>query len=290
MRMTPEDGGPGGGQGSDLPHCVRVEARLKLAVENANGRLRLAERHEAGAFRFRMPRREPGAIEAMLVNVAGGLAGGDRISLEGKALEGASLVISSAAGERIYRSAGDETQILVNLDAAAGANLVWLPLETILHDGARLRRSVNLTVHPQANLVFGEVMQFGRVASGERFRTGAMMDHWRVRIGGRMVFAEATRLDGELLSMSQRSGAMGNAPFMASLLLAGEGATERLKGMRTVLSSNPAVLAGASATCGLVFARLLSDNDVALRRMFLETVRAASGGTMPLPRMLMAGQ
>lgn len=289
MRMALDGAGQAGGSGGDLPASVRVNARLRLAVERVDDRLRLAERHESGAFRFRMPRREAGAIEAMLVNVAGGLAGGDRISLAAEARDGASLVLSSAAGERIYRSGGDETRISIALCAEAGANLVWLPNETILHDGAWLRRDINIALHPHARMLFGEVIQLGRVASGERFRSGTMVDLWRVYVGGKLVFAEATRLGGELLALSRRPGGLGNAPFMASLLLAGEGAADPLVAIRDALAAEPTVMAGASAHSGLVFARLLSEDDVALRRVFLNAIRAASGANMPLPRVLMAG-
>lgn len=276
--------------GADLPPSLRVDARLHLVVEASDGRLRLSERHEAGAFRFRMPRRVPDALEAMLVNVAGGLAGGDRLTLSATAREKAALILSSAAGERIYRSAGDETRISIRLHAEAGAKLVWLPHETILHDGARLGRGVTLSLHPQARMLFGEVMQFGRVASGERFSHGEMVDRWQVRIGERLALAEAVRLEGDMLSMSHRPGALGSARFMASLLLAGEGAIDRLLAIRAVLSVHAGVMAGASTVCGLVFARLLSQDDVALRRAFLDAIRSASGGTMPLPRVLMTAQ
>lgn len=289
MRMVPDGLGQAGGSGGDLPASVRVDACLKLIVEKPGSRLRLAERHESGAFRFRMPRREAGAIEAMLVNVAGGLAGGDRVLLEAEVREGASLVLSSAAGERIYRSGGDETRISIDLRAEANATLVWLPNETILHDGARFRRDVSITLHPRARLLFGEVIQLGRVASGERFRSGMMIDQWRVSIGGRMAFAEATRLEREMLARSQRPGGLGNAPFMATLLLAGEGAADRLAAIRQALVAEPSVMAAATAHSGLVFARLLSEDDVAQRRVFLSAIRAASGDDLPLPRVLMAG-
>lgn len=280
----------GGRAGMDLPPSLRVNARLKLVVEASDGRLRLSERHEAGAFRFRMPRRVPDALEAMLVNVAGGLAGGDRLALTATAREKAALILSSAAGERIYRSAGDETRISIGLQVESGATLVWLPFETILHDGARYRRDVTLSLHPQARMLFGEVMQFGRVASGESFSHGAMVDRWQVRIGEKLALAEAIRIEGDMVPMSRHPGALGHARFMASLLLAGEGASDRLLAIRAALSAHADVMAGASAVCGLVFARLLSQDDVALRKAFLDAIRAASGGVIPLPRVLMTAQ
>lgn len=290
MWMMPDGAGQAGSAGADLPPSVRVDARLNLIVEASGGRLRVAERQEAGAFRFRMPRREPDAIEAMLVNVAGGLAGGDRLTLMARAREAAAIVLSSAAGERIYRSGGDETRISIDLKADAGGMLVWLPHETILHDSARLRRDVSIALHPKGQVLFGETLQFGRVASGERYRHGAFVDRWQVRIGEKLVFAEAARIEGDILARSRRPAALGNAPFMASVLLAGKDAADRLAAIRAALSDHSGVMAAASAVCGLVFARLLSENDVALRRAFLAAIRAASGETVPLPRVLMTAQ
>jgi urease accessory protein len=289
MRMVLDEMQQAGGSGGDLPASVRVDARLRLAVETVSGRLRLAERHESGALRFRMPRRDRDAIEAMLVNVAGGLAGGDRIHLDAEARDGARLLLSSAAGERIYRSGGDVTRLAIRLAAASSATLVWLPMETVLHEGARLDRQVEMNIAPDGRMLFGEIMQLGRVASGERFSTGSLRDAWKVRIGDRLVFAEATRLEGEMLAASARPGALAGARFIASLLMVAPDAGERLDAIRASWRGEEAVMAAATAHSGLVFARLLSQDDVALRRAFLSALGAGTTGQWPLPRLLMLG-
>lgn len=272
--------------GNDLPACLRVDAQLRLAVAREAGRLRLTDRHEAGAFRFRMPRRTPDAIEALMVNVAGGLAGGDRLALVAEAGEGASLVIGSAAAERIYRSGGDTTRMKMSLKAESRAQLCWLPAETIIHKGARLMRDFSITLAPDSQLLLGEMVQIGRIASGERFTSGSWQDRWRLRIGGKLVLAEEFHLKGEE-PRSGHPGALAGQPFMATLILAMPDAGERLAGIREAFGSEPTVQAGATSHSGLVFARALSSNDVALRRAFLSAVRAAAGGDLPLSRLLM---
>lgn len=278
---------PSGAAGHDLPSCLRVEARLSLAVGLEAGRLRVTDRHEAGAFRFRMPRRTPDAIEALMVNVAGGLAGGDRLSLMARAGEGASLVIGSAAAERIYRSGGDTTRISIALAVEPGARLVWVPAETVIHRGARLTREFSLSVAPDARLLAGEMVQLGRVASGERFTAGTWRDLWRVRIGERLVLAEAFQLEGEQAQAVGNPGGLAGHAFLGTLLLAMPGAGERLPALRAALTGEPGVHAGATSHSGLVLARFLSSDDVALRRAFLAALRVAAGADLPLSRLLL---
>lgn len=273
--------------GADLPACLRVDARLRLAVERHEGRLRIADRHESGAFRFRMPRRTPDAIEGLLVNVAGGLAGGDRIALSARAEQAASLVIGSAAAERIYRSGGDTTAMAIDLAAEQGAQLCWLPAETIIHNGARLTRDFSLAIAPEAQLLVAETVQLGRIASGERFTSGTWHDRCRLSIGGKLVFAEEFHLDGADHAAREAPGGLAGHAFLATLLLAMPEAGERLTAIRAALDSEPAVKAGATSHSGLVFARALSSDDVALRRAFLAAIRAAAGADLPLSRLLM---
>ncbi len=272
--------------GGDLPACLRVDAKLHIAVVKDSTRLRVAERHEAGAFRFRMPRRTPDAVEALMVNVAGGLAGGDRLTLTSEAGEGASLVIGSAAAERIYRSGGDTTRMSLKLRAESGARFSWLPAETIIHNGARLTRDFEISLAEDAQFLLGEMVQVGRIASGERFVSGTWHDRWRLRIGGKLVLAEEFHLQGEE-PRAGHPGALAGQPFMGTLILAMPDAQERLATIREAFGTEAGVKAGATAHSGLVFARALSSDDVALRRAFLSAIRAAAGADLPLSRLLM---
>jgi urease accessory protein len=278
---------PPAGPGDDLPACLRVDAHLRLSAGMEAGRLAITDRHESGAFRFRMPRRMPGAIEALMVNVAGGLAGGDRLGLAVQAEEGASLVIGSAAAERIYRSGGDMTRLSMALSAASGARLCWLPAETVIHDGARLKRAFRIDLAADSRFLLGEMLQLGRVASGERLASGFWQESWRLKIGGRLVFAEEFRLDGDIPAATTRPGGLADHAFLATLILAMPDAGERLAAIRAAFAEEPTVRAGATAHSGLVFARTLSSCDVALWRAFLAAIRAAAGTDLPLSRLLM---
>ena len=49
-----------------------------------------------------------------------------------------------------------------------------------------------------ATLLLAEAIVFGRSAMGEAVSEGRLFDRWRVRRGGRLVFAETVRLDGAI--------------------------------------------------------------------------------------------
>lgn len=273
---------------ADLPQSVRVDARLKLHVDFHDGATRLTERREDGAFRFRFPRAHGRPPEAILVNVAGGLAGGDRVAIEVMVGEGASLSISSAAAERVYRSAGSTTLLNANLTLGERATGLWLPQETILHDGARIERRFDIDLAPLATLVFGEMLYFGRRASGEGYGLGAFRESWRVKCGGKLILADETRLSGDFSTDLCRPTALADHVAVATLLLASGQASEHLDGIRGALPDEPGLEWGASDLGGLVLLRFASKDAALLRRVFLLAARYFSGlVAQPFPRALM---
>ena len=123
----------------------RASGRLECAVVAARGGTRRARVHEAGSLRVRFPNGErDGALDAVMVNTAGGMAGGDRFDIDVTVGAGARLTVTTAAAEKIYRSLGPDTEIGVKLTVGAGGALAWLPQETILFDQVRLRRSIDV--------------------------------------------------------------------------------------------------------------------------------------------------
>lgn len=275
---------------ADLPDFVRVAARLRLEAAGSAAATRIRERHEAGAFRFRFPNGSGPGREAMLVNIAGGLAGGDRLQMQLGAQEAASLTVSSATAERIYRSAGADTRISLDVTLEDQAAFAFLPQETILQEGARLRRTLTLRLAPEARLLLGEMLCFGHAARMEPFKSGLFHDSWRIYRDGRLILAEETRIAGDFAQSLAMPACLGAKRAMAVLLLAGPACAETLPALRAVLARHPAIEAGASApdgASGLVIARFLAEDGAALRVAFAEAVRAIAPADLRLPRLFM---
>jgi urease accessory protein len=259
---------------SDLPAHVRVEARLRLDLDwaedhNIGGHTRIVERREEGAFRFRFPKTHGGAPEVTLVNIAGGLAGGDSVTSSISLHENAHMTLSSAAAERVYRSAGDATRLETALTLRAGASALWLPQETILHDGARLERRFSIDLAAGASLLFGEMLYFGRRAACEGFTFGHLRESWRVRRAGRLILADETRLSGDFGESLLHPVALSNHVAMATLLLAADDAAEALPAIRDLLPDETALEAGATDLGGLVLIRIAGEDAARLRALML---------------------
>src|SRR6202158_283369 len=94
--------------------------------------------HEEGSLRVRCPGPPAGELEAVIVNTAGGVAGGDRFTLDVMVEPGARLVVTTAAAEKVYRTLEPKAAIDVRLAVGAGGSLCWLPQETFLFDRAGL--------------------------------------------------------------------------------------------------------------------------------------------------------
>src|SRR3954454_8189382 len=104
----------------DIFAANRAFGRVALSVKCVGGKTRRDEVHEAGSLRGRCPGAPAEELEAVLINTAGGVAGGDRFSLEIAVRQGTRLVVTTAAAEKVYRTLGPESVIDVKLDVAGG--------------------------------------------------------------------------------------------------------------------------------------------------------------------------
>ena len=260
----------------------RAVGRIALTVAAGADGSRRQRVHEEGALRVRFPNIARGdALEAVVVNTAGGTAGGDRFDLDFAVGPGAKLTVTTAAAEKIYRSLGPDTDIHVKLDVGAGGALAWLPQETILFDQIRLRRSIEADLASDASLLLTEGVVFGRSAMGETLTQGRFSDRWRVRRGGTLVFAESIRLDGAIAEQLDQRAVAGGAVAIASVLKvpADDAAVAAVRAKEGEFAGE----VGVSAWNGLALARLVAPDGAALHRDLIAVLTAF--GNMPLPRL-----
>ena len=262
--------------GSEIFAANRARGRIALAVATADGVTRRSRVHEHGSLRVRFPNAAGDALEAVIVNTGGGMTGGDRFSIAIEVGEGASLVAGTAAAEKIYRSTGADVELDVMLTVNAGARLAWLPQETILFDRARLNRRIEVDIAQDASLVMAEAALFGRAAMGEAMQEGFWADRWRLRRGGRLVFAENVRLDGAIAEQLKAPAVAGDAIALATVLVAPAGETT----LAAVRALEYAGEAGISAWNGIAVARLIARDGATLRRDLI-AVLAALGHSVP---------
>lgn len=265
----------------------RAKGEGRIAVERATGDgHKVVGLRQAGAARIICPRNHlDAAFEAVLLNTAGGLTGGDRFSWEASAGRDTMLRVTTQTAERVYRSAGGDARVETRLGAEVGARLEWLPQETILFDGARLSRSLSIDIAGDAGLLAVESVVFGRRAHGERVGSGSLRDQWRVRREGRLIYADAVRMDGGIAALLDRPATFGGAQAFATILLAGPGRMA-IGDIRALLPVDDGLEAGASALPEVTVIRILAAHGDVLRPALARLLVALRGA--PLPRVWQA--
>ncbi|SMH33832.1 urease accessory protein UreD [Mesorhizobium australicum] len=253
------------------PTLQRVQALGRLAVAAQGGRTRLERLFQQGAAKIRMPTVTTGALEAILINTAGGMTGGDRLEWEIEVGTGAAAVLTTQACEKAYRSAGGVARIRTSAQVAAGGHLAWLPQETILYDRSALHRRLDVDLAPGATALIVESVIFGRRAMGEVVTTAQFRDVWRIRSGGRLVHADAIAYDGDVAGQLSRAAVADGGTAFATVLLIAPEAEERLGRAREIVGETGGVsfwaLRGdAQAANGKLLARLVASDGYDLRR------------------------
>jgi urease accessory protein len=274
------------GRAAASPRLV-ISGSAEIGFKDDAGTTRLAHLYHHDPLRVLFPVPAKGdPVTAVVATTSGGIVGGDRMAITATAGPGVRAMVTMQAAEKVYRSAGPDATVDVRLSAGAGSWLEWLPQETILFEGARLRRTTRVDVAPDAAVLAGEMVVLGRIARGERMASGLVRDAWEVRRDGRLVWADALHVDGDVARAIDAPAGFGGAVAIATIVLAAPDAADLRDAVRDLL---PAAGAGATVVSELLLVRLMGADPAAVRACFATVwsgLRMAAGGCpAALPRI-----
>jgi len=237
----------------------RAHGRLQLSCARRGPKSEISKLHQKGSVKALFPRSPLGHLDAVFLNT--------------------SLRITSQAAERIYKAPPGQTGSLnVTARIEDGASLQWLPQETIVFDEARLRRTLTVEMSETAKVLCVEPVIFGRSAMGETVQSAQIWDDWRVRLGGDLIFADATRIDGEVHQTLSDAAIADGCVAMATILLVSGDADVKLKPLRRALGPS----GGASLIReGVLFARVLASDGFSLRQSLIPAIEALTDMQIP---------
>lgn len=255
----------------------RVDARGALAVRQRVGRTRIERLFQEGAAKIRLPRVACDPIEAVLINTAGGMTGGDRLSWTVSVGDGAHAMLTTQACEKIYRSSGGEATSTIAIDVGAGASLAWLPQETILFNGSAFRRTIQADFAPGARGLIVESALFGRLTMGETVQRALFADRWRIRCGGRLVHAEDFAIGPDVADSLAARAATGGAPAIATVLALRDDAEDLLDPARAIIGDDGGASAWRIGETGKFLARLIAEDGYGLRKRLIPLLQLLNG-------------
>lgn len=280
------------------PPQPRARGRLHVSTKRAGQRSVLDALHQSGSAKCLFPRSPgrsadsaahdsaahtgvayAGALEAVFLNTAGGITGGDQFSFSAQAAARTQLTITTQACERAYRAQPDETgEIRTDLRVAAGGRLNWLPQETILFQGCAVDRRLDVDLEAGAEFLMVEPLVFGRTAMGEILTQIDFRDRIEIRRRGLPLVLDAMQLSGNVADHLQKPFIAGGAGAMALVVYVAPDAAAHLDSIRRQLSET----GGASLLHeDALILRLLAPDSFLLRQTLMPVLKRLNGAFLP---------
>jgi urease accessory protein len=268
-----------------------TEGVAEIRFARRDGVSRLAQLYQRDPLRVLFPMPAAGDPPvAVIVTTSGGLVAGDRLDIHVELAPGTAAHVTASAAEKVYRSTGRTTTIKQTLSIGAGAVLEFLPPETILFDGARLRRETIIDLAPGSAFLGGDIIVFGRRARGERFASGFLREVWELRCDGDLVWGDALHLEDDVGRIIDDPPCFDGAAAFATMILSPPAGDTRslLNAARVVQSAcaTTGLRAGATAVSGLVVSRWLAADAAVLRRAYADLACHLRSAALGLPDRL----
>jgi urease accessory protein len=267
----------------------RADGCGRIVLSGSETGTRIEDLFERSPIRIMFPRTGYRAVEeAVLINTAGGIAGGDQLECSVTALPGASIAVTTQAAEKVYRALYEPARVATRLKAQESAKLGWLPQETIVFNWARLHRTTEIELFSGAELLALEWLVLGRAAHGEVVVGGSITDSWRVKKDGRLIWADSFRITDEIFPHLKTRALLSNCIAIATLIYFGPDLEKRLDFLREIV---PCLGCNCAATLvsGLVVVRFAAEEPSAVKlalRSFLQQFGPELGsGPFRVPKM-----
>ncbi|WP_420862661.1 urease accessory protein UreD [Algirhabdus cladophorae] len=267
-----------------VPQQPRAQGSLSVSSKARAEMSVLDDMHQRGSYKLLFPRRNGSALEAVVINTAGGVTGGDRYQLTAHAGANTQLILTTQAAERAYRAqAGEVGQVTNTLSAGSHAALHWMPQETILFDNCALDRTLSVDLDTTATALICETLVFGRMAMGEVLNSAVLRDRITVRRAGVPVFLDALHLSGDVASHLADPAVAAGAGALATVVYTAPDAQTHLQPIRDSLGPQAGVsLLGPD----LLVIRALAHDSFVLRGTLVPLLKRLSGAPVPRPWMI----
>lgn len=215
-----------------------------------------------------------GNCQSVLLHTAGGLVGGDRLSLSLHLMPKTSVFWTTPSATKVYRSGGQMAQTQVQIRIEPGASFAWFPLETILFNGALYQQELEVELSPGAIWCGWEWTRLGRTALGEGFDRGQWRSRTQVNQQGMPLWIDAQSSSISQGALESDYG-LGGYPVVGSFCwLGAEIGRSLLEEVRAVFPrSEKKFSVGVTRLPQGLLCRYRGDSTEAGKRLFIEVWR-----------------
>lgn len=204
----------------------------------------------------------------VMLHTAGGIVGGDRLSINIDLQPKTQALITTAAANKIYRTNRLEAQQTIHIQVAEAACLEWLPQETIVFDQAVYRQTTRIDLAPGAHWLGWELTRFGRTARGEQFLAGEWRSHTEVWQQGKPLWLDRQWLPGSQETFHSPHGLAG-CPIVGSFAYVGQEVSPELVEQARSLWQGDRGEAGVTRLMAGLLCRYRGDSTIEARQWLI---------------------
>ncbi len=246
------------------------EARLALDYAYIDERSVLARRVSSGPLVVQKTLYPEGekVCHNILLHPPGGIAGGDALYIRINQGQKSHSVVTTPGAAKWYRSCGPQAVQDLHFSITDGAILEWLPLETIIFNGAQANMRTVVDLAHGATYLGWDITCFGRTASGEKFEFGKLRQTTELRLPGKKIWGEYVLLEGDDPMLSSPAGLAGFT-VVGTLLAVGRNITaEQLAQCREIMVDDDG-RTGITTAPHVLVARYLGNSSEKAKNYFV---------------------
>jgi len=177
--------------------------RLSLELSKTEHGTQLTRSSHEGPLRIQRVLKPEGNAcpHIYLLHPPGGVVGGDRLHTSVQLGDGAQVLLTTPAAQKLYRSPGARAEISNLLRLGRGACLEWLPSETLAFSAAQALLTTRVDLGADAAFIGWDIACYGMPARGESFDAGRVVSRFELFRGDTPLVIESCDLGGgELLA------------------------------------------------------------------------------------------
>lgn len=242
------------------------QAELTLGYRAINGKTVLAEKKHKGPLGVQKSFYPEGDVcHNYILHPPGGVAGGDRLTINVAVEKNAHALITTPASNKFYNSLGQVSVVEQTAEVAPGAVMEWLPQDAIMFSGCRLDTKTKINLQDGAQFTGWEITCLGRPASNEKFEQGFCQQRFELWRENKPLYIERARLNGagEMLTAS-----WGMASFTVSGLMLVTGASKELLALARDCEQDEACLSAVTLKGDVMIVRYLGHQGMEAREYF----------------------
>lgn len=269
--------------------------RLSLELERTEHGTQLARSSHEGPLRIQRVLKPEGMAcpHIYLLHPPGGVVGGDRLQTSVELGAGAQLLLTTPAAQKLYRSQGARAEVSNLLKLGQGAQLEWLPSETLAFSAAQALLTTRVELASEASFIGWDVVCYGMPARGELFDRGRIVSRFELFRGETPLLVESFDL-GQSDELLGAAFALRGQPVVANLYAvpsSGAIAAELVERVRDAVGEPAQGLCSVSSLQELLIVRALGANVEGVRASLLrawQVLRPLIVGREPVPPRIWA--